>query len=117
MVKKKQTKTNHSQQDNLRNCTLPKEDEGLRRPADIHNREQEFDLIEKALMFKPILNPNQMAIFHRYIKQAELKGIKEERERIMKIIDEHFIEARRKGKGLGNVWEELKAKLQEIRNG
>ena len=43
LVKKKQTKTNHSQQDNLRNCTLPKEDEGLRRSADIHNKTREQD--------------------------------------------------------------------------
>ena len=69
-MSKKQTKTNNSQQDNRSVKS------GLLQPADIHNREQEYDLIEKALMFKPILNPNQMAMFHRYIKQAKLKGIK-----------------------------------------
>jgi len=108
------TKTNNSQQDLKvealkdkqtlsRACLEPRSSEsnttfrekGARRmdtqtPADIHNREQEFDLIEKALMFKPILNPNQMAMFHRYIKQAELKGIKLgkqiRKDEIMKII-------------------------------
>ena len=46
-MSKKQTKTNNSQQDNLRNCTLPKEDEGLRRSADIHNKTREQKLKEK----------------------------------------------------------------------
>ena len=80
------TKTNNSQQDNRSVKS------GLLQPADIHNREQEYDLIEKALMFKPILNPNQMAMFHRYIKQAKLKGIKLgkriRKDEIEKIIDE-----------------------------
>ena len=84
-MSKKQNKTINCQQD-----LTHSEKSGLLQPADIHNREQEFDLIEKTLMFKPILNPNQMAMFHRYIKQAELKGIKLgkqiRKDEIMKII-------------------------------
>ena len=80
-MSKKQTKTNHSQQDNRSVKS------GLLQPADIHNKTREQKLKES-------INKFQLSILNDIAKCSYLdgrkEGIKEERERIMKIIDDRM---------------------------
>jgi len=97
-MSKKQYKTNHSQQDNLRSCTLPREDEGLRRPADIHNKTREHKL-------KPQYNPlisslkNFVLAYEQGIKEGE-QNIKD---RIGNILSDEDVYSTDEDK-IGKIW-------------
>lgn len=80
--------------------------ESVNKTADTHIKEKlspEFDDLIKTLQF-----PDK---FYNILDRIVKREIQEDREKVNKVIEEWYLEHRRKGDGIGELYEELKLKL------